>query len=118
VGVSVPIFRLAFLAGLFYARSPANPAERASLPRRLQCRIGAFPFPAHSEESLRVHGIVELVVSGALTSLSWQAVRLVRVVLAYRLRCKELELRREQLGLPVRQPAPPAKARRVRRHRG
>jgi hypothetical protein len=42
----------------------------------------------------------------------------VRVVLAYRLRCKELELQREQLGLPARQPAPPAEARRVRRHRG
>jgi hypothetical protein len=64
-----------------------------------------------------VHGIGELVVSGALTSLSWQAVRLVRVVLAYRLRCKELELRREQLGLPARQPAPGAKAWRVRKRR-
>ena len=59
-----------------------------------------------------------LVVHGTACAVSWQAVRLVRVVLAYRLRCKELELRREQLGLPVRQPAPPAKARRVRRHRG
>jgi len=87
-------------------------------PRSAAGRIGAFRFPVHSEESLRVHGIGELVVSGALTSLLWQAVRLVRVVLAYRLRCKELELRREQLGLPARQPAPPAKARRVRRHRG
>jgi hypothetical protein len=84
-------------------------------PRRLQAWIGGVSVSSSFEESLRVHGIGELVVSGALTSLSWQAVRLVRVVLAYRLRCKELELRREQLGLPARQPAPPAKARRVRR---
>ena len=65
-----------------------------------------------------MHGIGELAVSGTLTSLSWQTVHLVRVVLTYRLRCKELELGRRPLGLPVRQPAPAAKARRVPQARG
>lgn len=59
-----------------------------------------------------------LVIHGTEFAASWQAVRLVRVVLDYRVRCKEIELLREQSGLaPDRQPSPPARAqhRRARR---
>lgn len=41
-----------------------------------------------------------LAVPGTISALCWPGVRLVRVVLAYRLRCKEIELQREQLSLP------------------
>ena len=59
-----------------------------------------------------------LVTHGTDSYLSWQAVRLVRVVLDYRVRCKEIELLREQSGLvPGRQSAPPACARRARPRR-
>jgi hypothetical protein len=40
-----------------------------------------------------------LVIHGTEFAASWQAVRLVRVVLDYRVRCKEIELLREQSGL-------------------
>lgn len=53
-----------------------------------------------------------LAYPGTISAVSWPAVRLVRVVLDYRLRCKEIELRRQQLGLnPGCQPAKEARAR-------
>jgi hypothetical protein len=56
-----------------------------------------------------------LVVHGTECAVSWQAVRLVRVVLDYRVRCKEIELLREQSGLVSgRQPARRARRRRPR----
>jgi len=56
-----------------------------------------------------------LVAHGTTWFASWQAVRLVRVVLDYRVRIKEIELLREQSGLvPGRQPAPSACARHAR----
>jgi len=59
-----------------------------------------------------------LVIHGTDFAVSWQAVRLVRVVLDYLVRCKEIELLREQSGLaPGRQPSPPARARHPRHRR-
>jgi hypothetical protein len=59
-----------------------------------------------------------LAGSGTIGTVSWQAVRLVRAVLDYRVRCKEIELLREQSGLvPGRQSAQPACARHARRRR-
>jgi hypothetical protein len=53
-----------------------------------------------------------LAYPGVISALSWPTVRLVRVVLDYRLRCKEIELRRQQLRLdPGSQPAQAACAR-------
>jgi hypothetical protein len=46
-----------------------------------------------------VHILGELAVPGTISAAVMAAVRLVRIVLAYRLRCKEIELRREELGL-------------------
>ncbi|HET9894591.1 MAG TPA: hypothetical protein VFQ44_06615 [Streptosporangiaceae bacterium] len=59
-----------------------------------------------------------LVTHGTEWAVSWQAVRLVRVVLNYRVRCKEIELLREQSGLvPSRQSKQQARARHARRRR-
>jgi hypothetical protein len=53
-----------------------------------------------------VHVLGELVRAGTISVALSQAVRLVRIVLDYRVRCMEIELRREQLGLtPGSQPA-------------
>jgi hypothetical protein len=59
-----------------------------------------------------------LLTHGTDFAVSWQAVRLVRVVLDYRVRCKEIELLREQSG-PVsdHQPWPSACARHRRKRR-
>jgi hypothetical protein len=57
-----------------------------------------------------------LAGSGTIGTVSWQAVRLVRVVLDYRVRVKEIELLREQSGLVSgRQPTRHARRRRSRR---
>jgi len=59
-----------------------------------------------------------LVVHGTEYAVSWQAVRLVRVVLDYRVRCKEIELLREQSGLvPDHQSTQPARTRHAHRRR-
>jgi len=59
-----------------------------------------------------------LVIHGTDFAVSWQAVRLVRVVLDYRVRCKEIELLREQSGLVSdHQPSPSACARHRRKRR-
>lgn len=56
-----------------------------------------------------------LVTHGTAWFASWQAVRLVRVILDYRVRIKEIELLREQSALVSgRQPAPSACARHAR----
>jgi len=68
-----------------------------------------------------VHFLGELARAGTISVALSQAVRLVRIVLDYRVRCKEIELRREQLGLtPGSQPAQAATARHAvrRRRRG
>jgi hypothetical protein len=63
-----------------------------------------------------VHILGELAVPGTISAALMAAVRLVRIILAYRLRCKEIELRREQLGLvPGSQPAKATRARHSRR---
>lgn len=60
----------------------------------------------------------ELAVPGTISAALTAGVRLVRAVLAYRLRCKEIELRRAQLGLvPDSQPAKAAPVRRTCRRR-
>ncbi len=59
-----------------------------------------------------------LAIHGTDFAVSWQAVRLVRVVLNYRVRCKEIELLREQFGqAPDRPPPPSAGARHPRKRR-
>jgi hypothetical protein len=59
-----------------------------------------------------VHVLGGLASAGTISIVVTQAVRLVRIVLDYRVRCKEIELRREQLGLtPGSQPAQAASAR-------
>jgi hypothetical protein len=59
-----------------------------------------------------------LVIHGTDFAVSWQTVRLVRVVLDYRVRCKKIELRREQSGLVSdHQPSPSACARHRRKRR-
>ena len=63
-----------------------------------------------------MHILSELAVPGTISAVLVAVVRLVRIILAYRLRCKEIELRREELGLvPTRQPAKAALARHSRR---
>lgn len=66
-----------------------------------------------------MHVLGELVSAGTASVVLGQVVRLVRIVLAYRVECKKLELRRAELGLtPGDQPAQAAPARHaVRRHR-
>jgi len=65
-----------------------------------------------------VHILGELAVPGTISDVLVAVVRLVRIILAYRLRCKEIELRREELGLvPTSQPAKAARARHSRRLR-
>jgi len=67
----------------------------------------------------QVHVLGELASAGTISVACSQAVRLVRIVLDYHVRCMEIELRRQQLGLtPGSQPAQAAIARHaVRRHR-
>jgi hypothetical protein len=77
---------------------------------------GVFVFSPRGEPQVQVLGW--LVVHGTEWAASWQAVRFVRVVLNYRVRCKEIELLREQSGLvPGRQSTQPACARHARRRR-
>ena len=66
-----------------------------------------------------MHVLGELVSAGTVSVALGQVVRLVRIVLAYRVECKKIELRRAKLGLgPGNQPAQAAPARHaVRRHR-
>jgi hypothetical protein len=65
-----------------------------------------------------VHVLGELASAGTISIAFSQAVRLVRIVLHYRVRCKEIELQREQLGLtPGSQPAQAASARHAVRRR-
>jgi hypothetical protein len=52
-----------------------------------------------------------LAYPGVISALSWPAVRLVRIVLDYRLRCKEIELRQQLRLDPGSQPAQAACAR-------
>lgn len=65
-----------------------------------------------------MHVLGELASTGTIWVACSQAVRLVRIVLDYRVRCKEIELRREQLRLnPGSQPAQAATARHAARRR-
>jgi hypothetical protein len=66
-----------------------------------------------------VHVLGELASAGTIPVVCGSAVRLVRIVLDYRIRRMEIELRRQQLGLtPASQPAQAATARHAaRRHR-
>lgn len=64
-----------------------------------------------------MHFLSWLAYPGAISAVSWPTVRLVRIVLDYRLRCKEIELERQRLGLnPGNQPAQEARARHAVRH--
>ena len=63
-----------------------------------------------------MHILGELAVPGTISAVLVAVVRLVHIILAYRLRCKKIELRREELGLvPTSQPAKAALARHSRR---
>ena len=65
-----------------------------------------------------MHVLGELASAGTISVACSQAVRLVRIVLDYRVRCKEIELRRATLGLtPGSQPAQAASARHAIRRR-
>jgi hypothetical protein len=65
-----------------------------------------------------VHVLGELARAGIISVACSQAVRLVRIVLDYRVRCKKIELRREQLGLiSGSRPAQAASARHAVRRR-
>ena len=65
-----------------------------------------------------MHVLGELASAGIISVVCGAAVRLVRIVLDYRIRCKEIELRREKLGLtPGSQPAQAASARHAVRRR-
>ena len=48
-----------------------------------------------------MHVLGELASAGTISVACSQAVRLVRIVLDYRVRCKEIELRRAKLGLTL-----------------
>jgi hypothetical protein len=66
----------------------------------------------------QVHVLGELASAGVISIVASQAVRLMRIVLDYRIKCKKIELRREQLGLgPGSQPATKATARHAARRR-
>jgi hypothetical protein len=65
-----------------------------------------------------VHVLGELARDGTISVACTQVVRLVRIVLEYRVRCKKIELRRAELGLnPASQPAQAATARHAVRRR-
>jgi hypothetical protein len=65
-----------------------------------------------------VHFLGELARAGTISIACTQAVRLVRTVLDYRIRCKQIELRYRQLGLtPGSQPAQAASAQHAVRRR-
>ena len=65
-----------------------------------------------------MHVLGELVSAGTISVALGQVVRLVRIVLAYRIRCMEIELRRDELGLnPGNQPAQAVTARHAVRRR-
>lgn len=73
---------------------------------------------ASSHEESQVQVLSWLVAHGTAYAASWQAVRLVRVVLHYRIRCKEIDLLREQANpVPDRQPEKAVRARRARHRR-
>jgi hypothetical protein len=58
-----------------------------------------------------VHFLSWLAYPGTISAVSWPTVRLVRIVLDHRLKCKEIELKRQQLSLiPGNQPAKAARA--------
>lgn len=57
-----------------------------------------------------------LATPEVISAVSFSTVRIVHLVLAYRVRCMEIELHREERGLvSVGQPSKPARARHVRR---
>ena len=65
-----------------------------------------------------MHVLGELVRPGTILAVCSLVVRLVRIVLAYRVECKKIELRRAELGLdPGNQPAQAAPARHAVRRR-
>ena len=65
-----------------------------------------------------MHVLSGLAGAGIISVVCGSAVRLVRIVLDYRVRCKEIELRRAKLGLtPGSQPAQAASARHAIRRR-
>lgn len=65
-----------------------------------------------------MHVLGELVSAGTASVVLGQVVRLVRIVLAYRVECKKIEFRRAELGLnPGNQPAQAAPARHAVRRR-
>jgi len=65
-----------------------------------------------------VHVLGELARAGVISVVCSQAVRLVRIVLDYRVRCKKIELRRAKLDLPPGgQSGPAASARHAKRRR-
>ena len=65
-----------------------------------------------------MHVLGELIAGGTISVAINQTVQLVRTVLAYRVECKKIELRRAELGLdPGNQPAQAAPARHAVRRR-
>lgn len=65
-----------------------------------------------------MHVLGELASAGTISIACTQAVRLMRTLLDYRIRCKEIELRYRQLGLtPGSQPAQAASAQHAIRRR-
>ena len=65
-----------------------------------------------------MHVLGALASAGTLSYASRQAVHMVRIVLNYRIECKKIELRRQELGLtPGSQPARAAFARHAARRR-
>jgi hypothetical protein len=89
------------------------------------CRTGDGAFSFQPRGAPQVHVLGELASAGIISVVCGSAVRLVRIVLDYRIRCKEIELRwaeieirRAQLGLnPGSQPAQKAIARHAARRR-
>lgn len=65
-----------------------------------------------------MHVLGELIGAGTISVAINHTVRLVHVVLAYRVECKKIELRHAELGLdPGNQPAQAAPARHAARRR-
>ena len=109
--------------GLFFMlRAVVRLAGATPRPRPVRrSGDGVFSLIQPERGAPQVHVLGELASAGTISVACSQAVRLVRIVLDYRVRCKEIELRREQLGLtPGSQPALAATGRhatRRRRHR-
>src|ERR1700723_2580328 len=94
-----------------------EPGRGAPVPRPPIRRWGFLIDPAQ-RGAPQVHVLSELASAGTISVALGQAVRLVRIVLDYRLRCMEIELRRQALGLsPASQPAKAATARHAVRRR-